>query len=124
VPILADGRNHTISLDVASAEDDHTILQNWYLSGVLQVFVDPSGKPTTGNMTFYSAYPYATTSTVGSVGGGDVNVTVSAKRKIHIESTIVSGSGEVNNVVWDQDLQYENVQYILDGAQTQVWEPT
>lgn len=38
VPILADGKNHTVSLDVASDEYDHTLNPNWYLSGNLQVF--------------------------------------------------------------------------------------
>ncbi|KAF8798027.1 hypothetical protein BYT27DRAFT_7343797 [Phlegmacium glaucopus] len=117
VPILTDGNLHTISLDVASAEDDHTILQNWFLSAALQVFTDPSSKPTTGKMIQYSVDPFSQTTTVGSVGGnGDVNVTVSATRRVHIESTIISGSGVVNNVVWVQDLQYKNMQSFLNNA--------
>lgn len=51
---------------------------------------------------------------------GDVNITLSASRKIHIESTIVSGSGQVNRVVWTQDLQYQNVQNFLDDTLIQV----
>ncbi|KAF8964688.1 peptide N-acetyl-beta-D-glucosaminyl asparaginase amidase A-domain-containing protein [Flammula alnicola] len=119
VPILTDGQPHAISLDVTSAEDDHTILQNWFLSAALQVFVDTSSKPTTGKMTLYSADPFSQTTTTGTVGNGDVNVTVSATRKIHIESTIISGSGKVNHVVFTQDLQYNNVQNFLDNAQIQ-----
>ncbi|KAF8902138.1 peptide N-acetyl-beta-D-glucosaminyl asparaginase amidase A-domain-containing protein [Gymnopilus junonius] len=117
VPVLADGHPHNISLDVTSAENDHTINQNWFLSAVLQVFVDKSSKPTTGEINTYSVQPFSVTNTVGSVGSnGDVNITVSASRKILIESTIISGSGEVNHVVWSQQLQYKNVQNILDNT--------
>lgn len=121
VPILTDGNLHTISLDVVSAESDHKILQNWYLSAALQVFTDISPNPTTGKITQYFIEPFSQSSTVGSVGkNGDVNVTVSASRKVLIESTIISGSGVVNNVVWLQDLQYENVQSYLNNALIQV----
>ena len=67
-------------------------------------------------MTQYSAEPYSQTNTVGNVGeNGDGDVTVSATRKVHIESTITSGSGVVTNVVWDQNLEYSNVQkYVGD----------
>ncbi|KDR81615.1 hypothetical protein GALMADRAFT_59305 [Galerina marginata CBS 339.88] len=117
VPLLTDGKPHNFSLDVTSAENDHTILQNWFLSGVLQVFTDKSSRPTTGKITQYSADPFSKTNTVGSVGAnGDVNITVSASRKIHIESTIISGSGHVNHVVFSQDLQYKNVQNLLDNT--------
>ncbi|CAA7271697.1 unnamed protein product [Cyclocybe aegerita] len=119
VPIFADGNPHNVTLDVASAEDDHTVLQNWFLSGVLQVFVDKSSKPTTGKITTYSVHPYSQSSTVGTVGGGDVNVTVSASRKLRIESTIISGSGKVNHVVWTQNMQFKNVQFLLDNTNTQ-----
>jgi hypothetical protein len=123
VPILTDGKPHAISLDVASAENNHAINQNWYLSAALQVFTDTSSNPTTGKMTQYSVEPFSQTTTVGSVGGnGDVNVTVSATRKVHIESTITSGSGKVNKVVWDQSLEYNNVQNYLSNTTIQVGE--
>ena len=114
VPILTDGETHVISLDVVSAENDHTINQNWFLSAVLQVFIDKnSSNPTTGEITQYSGDFFSKTNTVGSVPvgeNGDLNVTVSATRQLHIESTIISGSGIVNNVVWDQNLVYNNEQ--------------
>ena len=60
---------------------------------------------------------------MGSVGkNGDVNVTVSATRQVHIESTIISGSGKVNNVVWVQNLEYNNVQNFLSNTTIQVGE--
>ena len=121
VPILTDGKTHAISLDVVSAENNHTINQNWFLSAVLQVFIDESSNPTTGEITQYSAELFSKTTTVGSVGeNGDLNVTVSATRRLHIESTIISGSGIVNKVVWDQNLVYKNEQSYLSNANIQV----
>lgn len=119
--MLADGQPHNISIDVVSAETDHAINDNWYVSGNLQVVTDPSSKPTTGKITVYDVQPYAQTSTTGSVGAnGDVNVTVSATRSIHIESEIVSGSGQYTYVTWTQNLEYSNTQYYLDDTYVQV----
>lgn len=125
VPILTDGQPHTFSMDVVSAEADHTINQNWFLSGNLQIVTDSSSRPTTGKITKYIASPFAVTSTTGSVGAnGDVNVTVSATRNIHIESEFTSGSGKTTRVVWSQSLQYSNTQNFLDNANIQVrWAP-
>ena len=121
MPVLTDGNPHNISLDVVSAEDDHTINQNWFVSGLLQVVTDPSGKPTTGKITKYDAPLFAETSTTGTVGAnGDVNVTVSASRSIHIEAEVTSGSGETTHVVWTQNLQYSNTQNYLDNTFVQL----
>lgn len=104
-----------------SAESDHVINQNWFVSGLLQVITDPSGKPTTGKMNVYDASPFAVTSTTGSVGtNGDVNVTVKATRNVHIESTIVSGSGKTTHVTFTQSLSYSNTQNFLDNTFIQV----
>ncbi|KAI1794573.1 peptide N-acetyl-beta-D-glucosaminyl asparaginase amidase A-domain-containing protein [Ganoderma leucocontextum] len=121
VPVLTDGQPHNISLDVVSAEDDHAINQNWFVSGNLQVVTDPSGKPTTGKITQYQADDFAATQTTGSVGtNGDVNVTVAATRNIHIEAEITSGSGKTTHVVWDQRLKYSNTQNYLDNTFIQI----
>lgn len=118
--MFADGLPHTVTLDVASAEANHTLNQNWYVSGLLQVVTDPSGKPTTGKITTYDVQPYAVTETTAIIGGTDVNITVNAQRSIKIESTVVSGSGTTNNVVFQQNLDYTNTQYYLNNAYTQV----
>ncbi|OJA19047.1 hypothetical protein AZE42_06312 [Rhizopogon vesiculosus] len=118
-PVFADGLPHNVTLDVASAEANHTLNQNWYVSGLLQVVTDPSGKPTTGKITAYDVQPYAVTETTASIGGTDVNITVNAQRSIKIESTIVSGSGTINNVVFQQNLDYTNTQYYLNNSNTQ-----
>ncbi|KIP09482.1 hypothetical protein PHLGIDRAFT_116276 [Phlebiopsis gigantea 11061_1 CR5-6] len=115
VPLLTDGKPHNFTLDVVSAETDHVINQNWFVSGLLQVVTDPSGKPTTGKINVYNASPFAVTSTTGSVAdNGDVVVTVSATRDIHIESTIVSGSGKTTKAVFSQHLTYSNTQSFLN----------
>ncbi|KAJ7452408.1 peptide N-acetyl-beta-D-glucosaminyl asparaginase amidase A-domain-containing protein [Mycena galericulata] len=120
IPILTDGESHNFTIDVASAEADKTILPNWFVSGLLQVITDSSSKPTTGKIKSYSAEPYAETTTTGSVGdNGDVNITVTASRKIQISSSILSGSGKETNVVWSQDLTYINQQNYLDDMLVQ-----
>ncbi|OJT07842.1 Peptide-N4-(N-acetyl-beta-glucosaminyl)asparagine amidase A [Trametes pubescens] len=120
VPILTDGNPHNISLDVVSAEDDHAINQNWFVSGNLQVVTDPSSKPTTGKITKYEASPFAVSTTTGSVGAnGDVNVTVSATRSLHIEAEITSGSGKTTHVVWSQNHAFSNTQQFLSDLSIQ-----
>lgn len=118
-PVFADGLPHNVTLDVASAETNHTLNQNWYVSGLLQVVTDPSGKPTTGNITTYDVQPYAMTETTASIGGTDINITVSAQHSLKIESTIVSGSGTTKNVVFQQSMDFTNTQYYLNDANTQ-----
>ncbi|KAH9178002.1 peptide N-acetyl-beta-D-glucosaminyl asparaginase amidase A-domain-containing protein [Lactarius sanguifluus] len=99
---------HTITLDVASAEPDHQINKKWYLSGLLQVNLDSSTLPTTGNITLYQASDYAT-STASGHNNNDINIIVNASRSIHIEAEIIAGSGEQTKVVFTQNLEYGNV---------------
>jgi len=120
VPLLTDGQPHTFTIDVASAEADKTILQNWFVSGSLQVITDSSSKRTTGKITSYSAEPFAVTSTTGSVGAnGDISITVKASRQINITAEILSGSGKLNNVAFSQNLEYVNQQDYLDNTLVQ-----
>ncbi|KAH9015491.1 peptide N-acetyl-beta-D-glucosaminyl asparaginase amidase A-domain-containing protein [Lactarius pseudohatsudake] len=108
IPILANGQPHNITLDVASAEPDHQINNTWYLSGLLQVNLDSSTSPTTGNITLYQASDYAVSTATGS-NDGDINIIVNASRSIHIEAEIIGGSGEKTKVVFTQNLEYGNV---------------
>ncbi|KAJ7155962.1 peptide N-acetyl-beta-D-glucosaminyl asparaginase amidase A-domain-containing protein [Mycena crocata] len=120
VPLLTDGQPHLFTIDVASAEADKTILQNWFVSGLLQVITDSSSKRTTGEITSYSADPFAQASTTGSVSdNGDISISVTASRQIHIEANILSGSGKATHVVWSQNLQYINQQDYLDNTLVQ-----
>ncbi|KAF5365715.1 hypothetical protein D9758_003342 [Tetrapyrgos nigripes] len=120
VPILVDGKPHNFTIDVVSAESNHTINQNWFVSGLLQVVTDSSQLPTTGNITRYEVEPFAKASTSGRTREiGDVDVNIEATRSVHIESEIRSGSGEVTHVVWTQNLQYSNFQTYRDNATVQ-----
>jgi hypothetical protein len=121
VPLLTDGKPHLFTIDVVSAENDHTILPNWYVSGLLQVVTDSTSKRTTGKVTSYSAEPFAQTSVTGSVGdNGDVNITVIASRKIQISASILSGSGKATHATWSQELLYINQQNYLQNTSVQV----
>jgi len=51
---------------------------------------------------------------------GDVSITVTANRKVHIESTIITGSGKITNVVFTQDLAFSNIQNYKDSTLSQV----
>ncbi|PVG04457.1 hypothetical protein CPB86DRAFT_748030 [Serendipita vermifera] len=118
IPLLADGNPHIISLDVASDELDHLTNSNWYLGGNLKVALDTSSKPTTGNIIKYSVSPYATSRHTATPFSDDsYNFTVNAEHSLLIESTIITGSGAINHVVWRQDLQFRNLQtYINNGT--------
>ncbi|KAF8921285.1 peptide N-acetyl-beta-D-glucosaminyl asparaginase amidase A-domain-containing protein [Mucidula mucida] len=92
----------------------------------IDVITDSSSAPTTGNITVYDVAPFAKSSVSGNVSdsGADVDITVSATRNIHIESTVVSGSGEVTHVVWTQNLTFSNVQSYRDDAVVQLLQQT
>ncbi|CUA70145.1 hypothetical protein RSOLAG22IIIB_00493 [Rhizoctonia solani] len=123
IPLLSDGVNHTIAIDVVAgkaASADHSINGNWYVSGNIQVFLDSSSEPTTGNITSYIAPDYGTSSVTGIATSNDVNVTETASRALHIEAEIRTGSGKATKVVWRQDLNFENVQSYLNNATRQV----
>ncbi|CAL1705060.1 unnamed protein product [Somion occarium] len=117
VPVLTDGKPHNLSIDVVSAEADHAINQNWFVSGNLQVVTDSSPNPTTGQITVLDAPAFAQTTTTGMVAAnGDVKFTVTAKRNIHIESVFTSGSGKTSHVVWSQSLEYSNTQNYINNS--------
>lgn len=140
VPLLTDGNNHTITLDISSDEPDHcgshfttdmrlgklifdaVVGPNWYLSGNVQISTSKSLKPTTGKITSYHAPMWASTTHSATPGpiNGDWNFTVVATHNLRIEADIISGDSEVNHVVWMQDLQFSNIQSYLDNTVHQV----
>jgi hypothetical protein len=86
---------------------------------------DSSSKPTKGKILSYSAPAYATPSlTNNTAANGDVTFTLSAKHSVHITSTITSGSGKTNNVVWSQSVQFSNTQSYLNNSFHQVGYPS
>ncbi|KIO20433.1 hypothetical protein M407DRAFT_220580, partial [Tulasnella calospora MUT 4182] len=124
VPILADGKNHTVTINVVSAEPDHTILGNWWVSGNIQVVLDPSEKPTKGLIMRYFASPYATShiSGIKHKKSGDVNITVTAEHSLQIEAVLLTGSGTTSTVAWEQSYSFSNTQSYIDNATYQVGE--
>ncbi|KAJ3981920.1 hypothetical protein F5890DRAFT_1556356 [Lentinula detonsa] len=74
---------------------------------------------TTGNMTVYEAVDFPVTSATATVASnGDVTVTLTASRTIHIESDVCSGD-DCAMIVFDQSLDYSNIQTYLDGFNIQ-----
>lgn len=121
IPVLTDGSPHNITLDVVSAESNHAINSNWYVSGLLQIELGSTNTSTTGNITKYEVGDYAQTTSGGNVSeSGDLTVTVGATRSVRIESEIWTGSGDKVEVVFEQELQFENVQSYVNDASIQV----
>ena len=121
VPLLTDGKPHLFSIDVVSAENDHAINQNWFVSGAIHIRTDSSSRPTTGRITNYVADPFALGTESGNVApNGDINITVGATRFVKIESEITSGSGKRTNVVFTQNLTYSNTQVYAQDLAIQV----
>ncbi|KAI9435802.1 peptide N-acetyl-beta-D-glucosaminyl asparaginase amidase A-domain-containing protein [Lactarius indigo] len=119
IPILTDGEPHNITLDVASAEPDHQINQNWFLSGLLHVKFDSSTKPTTGKITRYEASDFATSNVSLSASDLNMSISLNASRSVHIEAEIIAGSGARTEVVFSQNLEFRNVQNYLQNFTTQ-----
>ncbi|KAH7107789.1 peptide N-acetyl-beta-D-glucosaminyl asparaginase amidase A-domain-containing protein [Auriculariales sp. MPI-PUGE-AT-0066] len=119
--ILTDGQPHVLTIDVISAEDSHETNQNWYVSGNVQILLDKTSKPTTGRITKYQVDPYPTSKVTGIVSNnGDVNVTLTASRRLTIEAEITAGSGAKTLVHWSQSLDFINQQSFLEGTYTQL----
>lgn len=118
VPLLIDEKSHNFTIDVASAEADHSILQNWFVSGALYVVTDPSTRPTTGKIVSYDVSPFAQSTTKGGIGDiGEVEFSLEVSRRLRIESEIVSGSGAKSHIVWSQSLAFSNSQtYRVNGT--------
>lgn len=81
---------------------------------------DPSGKQTTGKITSYSAPAYATGKESLSTGtNGDLNVTVTATHDLRIAATVKAGSGKTTDVLFTQNLRFENFQSYLNDYNLQ-----
>jgi hypothetical protein len=71
-----------------------------------QIWLDPSEKATTGQITHYSAVPFVDPHVAGSVVGPapNVSVTTTAIRQLIIIGEVITGSGCRTEVTWSQDL--------------------
>jgi len=122
---LSDGEEHVFTLDVASAETDHAINGNWYLSGNIQLQLASSNVPTTGKILNYNVSPYALSSASGVVASnGDVNVTVKSTRYVDITAEVITNGYEVNLISWTQSLEYTNFQAYLDDVTVELVDQT
>ncbi|KDN41981.1 hypothetical protein K437DRAFT_249267 [Tilletiaria anomala UBC 951] len=121
---LSDGNDHTFRLRVVSAEKNGTINASWFLSGNVQVHIDPtSDEPTTGEITRYGIQPFALPAaafrTAGKVQGDldkDGSLTAEVRivrpRTILIEANVSRPSKSHQNdpmhVSWKQEYSYSN----------------
>lgn len=123
---LTDDKPHEVRLDVVSAERNQSVL-SWFVSGNVQVMLDPSEERTTGEMTVYDA-PRAGEFTNAAVVSGNVSTdgsiaahtgTTGAGRTIYIEGTLRPGSSaEALTVSWQQHLTFANKNTIQGETST------
>ncbi|KAG8960909.1 hypothetical protein FRC03_006028, partial [Tulasnella sp. 419] len=123
IPLLADGKEHTVTIDVVSAERTHSILENWWVSGNIQVSTSGSDKQTTGHITRYVVPEYALATISGSTSPSeppyrDVNVTVTADHRLYIEAEIQNGWHK-KTVRWSQSHSFSNKQEYRNHAGVQ-----
>ncbi|CAE6467831.1 unnamed protein product [Rhizoctonia solani] len=120
LPTLTDSAPHNITLSVLGQglSPAHSINSNWFVSGNIRLTLGTSQTRTTGKITSYTVDPYVDPSVKGSASPGNVTVhaSISAQRRIRIDSELVVGGKEKRNVVFEQNLKFENAQdYASDG---------
>ncbi|KAK0563257.1 hypothetical protein OC861_004897 [Tilletia horrida] len=121
---LTDGKDHTFDLVVQSADRNGSYPQGWFLSGNLQVVLDPSSKRTTGQLISTppkSAYlPYPTLVTTNHIKGdittnGSYSSTVKTRggksnnRQMTVVGTVKTGSAKTASMyTWQQSFSYRS----------------
>ncbi|CAE7184482.1 unnamed protein product [Rhizoctonia solani] len=120
LPTLTDSAPHNFTLSVLGQglSPPHSINSNWFVSGNIRLTLGSSKSRTTGRITSYSLDPYIDPNVKTSASAGNVTVHAStvAQRKLRIASELVIGGKEKRNVVFEQNLKFENAQdYADDG---------
>src|SRR6266404_2341320 len=69
------------------------ITENWLVSGLLEVKLDPSHACTTGRITRYQVSNFATSSISRSASDRDTNIKINAGRRVNIEAEMELGVG-------------------------------
>ncbi|KAH9064365.1 hypothetical protein EDB87DRAFT_1318927 [Lactarius vividus] len=87
------------------------INKNWFLSGLLQVNLDSSTEPTTGQITLYGASDFATSNVSLFTSGVNKSISLNTSRSVHIEAEIIAGSGARTDVVFSQNLEFRDNLY-------------
>ncbi|KAG8929126.1 hypothetical protein FRC02_005963, partial [Tulasnella sp. 418] len=101
----------------------HSILENWWVSGNIQVSTSGSDKQTTGHIARYVVPEYALATISGSTSPSeppyrDVNVTVTADHRLYIEAEIQNGWHK-KTVRWSQSHSFSNKQEYRNHAGVQ-----
>lgn len=103
---LSDDQPHNLSIGVAGMGVNYSINSNWFVSGNVQIMLDPSGGRSMGQILSYHAQPHADTSVKGlATLTNELRVHTSAKRSLAITGSIRSASGRVMVVDWTQTYQ-------------------
>ena len=103
---LTDDLPHNFSLGVAGMGKNYGINDNWFVSGNIQIWLDPSTSRTTGHITSYEATPFVAPIVNGVVEGFGPNVYMktSATRELAISGLIQTGC-RTKNVNWHQSMK-------------------
>ena len=117
---LSDGATHDFQLRTVSAEKTGAIDSSWFVSGNLQLSLDPSGKQTKGKILKYEAeeLPASVFDISGSVVGdittnGTLTATVRTKRPrtLRIVSELSTGGSILPQLItWTQSYTFSNTQ--------------
>lgn len=131
LPILCDGKEHTFEIRVAGISDDgngngnltETVGSNWVVTGKVFVWLDSSGRITSGTVpTISSPAPsLELQSSTQKSGNGTVkslDYAVKVARSLSISSTIITSTGS-HVVTWQQDLTYSNEGQFSNGGNDQ-----
>lgn len=119
LPILTDTAPHNFTLIVIGQGVDHSINNNWFLTGSLHIKLDKSLPVvrTTGKIVSHTASPFPATSLIGHVDDklNKVEAFVTSQCTLEIVSIVTTGSG-TNLVKVTQDISFSNKQVFLDGG--------
>jgi hypothetical protein len=110
-----------ISLTVKGSDPEHHVLDNWFVSGSLQIFLARTEQWTTGKMVEYSVEPFAETtiSTEASDDKEAARAYVTARRHVHIESRLTI-DGRETSAIFNQAHLFKNLQHYLQGGTYEV----
>ncbi|GAA5994820.1 uncharacterized protein JCM10292_004373 [Rhodotorula paludigena] len=120
LPILCDGRSHSISFSVLGQGENGSICQHWaqrFITGALHIVLDTTDPPvrTTGRMLRYTApsSPLILSLGLPSPDGKSLKTVVNASRRFDILAELDTGAGKKEVEVSGLG-GFENTQYLTD----------
>lgn len=128
---LTDEKEHEFALKVVSAEQNQTVL-SWFISGNVQVQLDPSGKRTTGQVVRHEAplsgqYSHESAVHGNITQGGSIHAQLRSDRPrtILIEATLQPGSSsEPYTVTWSQSMSFSTVNELQNETSSTIQSTT